>query len=77
LPSNRSMEAAHAARWAGSTPEQRKAGTAKARRGLVVAEIRRQVEESRRAQGLSPTVAAEQFLDELAREVLGGGRDGA
>jgi hypothetical protein len=70
------MQAAHAARWAGSTPEQRKAGTQKARLTHAVNEIRRQVRESRAAQGLPEHVTAERFLDDLAREVLGGGADG-
>jgi hypothetical protein len=43
---------------------------------MTPAEIRRQVAESRRAQGLPEHVAADRFLDELAAEVLGGGRDG-
>ena len=66
-------EAATRARWAGSTPEQRKAGTQKARLTYAINEIRRQVAESRKAQGLPEHVAAERFLDELAAEVLGGG----
>jgi hypothetical protein len=44
---------------------------------LVVAEIRRQIAESRKAQGLPEHVAAGQFLDELAREVLGGDPHGS
>jgi hypothetical protein len=61
--------------WASKTPEQRKAGTQKARLTHAVNEIRRQVRESRTAQGLPEHVTAEQFLDELAAEVLGGGQD--
>lgn len=71
------MAAAHRARWAGSTPESRKAALLKTRRALVVAEIRRQIAESRKAQGLPEHVAAGQFLDELAREVLGGDPHGS
>jgi hypothetical protein len=67
--------AASRARWAGSTPEQRKAGTEKARLTYAINEVRRQVKASRRAQGLPEHVVAERFLDELAREVLGGGAD--
>jgi hypothetical protein len=69
------MEAAHAARWAGKTPEQRRAETQKARATFAFNEIRRQVAASRKAQGLPEHVAAERFLDELAAEVLGGGQD--
>lgn len=74
MPSSRT-EAASRARWAGSTPEQRKAGTQKARLTHAINEIRRQVAESRQRQGLPQHVDAERFLDDLAREVLGGGRD--
>ena len=68
--------AATRARWTGSTPESRQAGTQKARLTHAVNEIRRQVALSRRAQGLPDRVAAERFLDQLAAEVLGGGQDG-
>jgi hypothetical protein len=44
---------------------------------MTPVQIRIQVRESRRAQGLPEHVTADQFLDALAREVLeGGGRDG-
>jgi hypothetical protein len=33
-------------------------------------QTRRQIEELRKAQGLTPTVTAERFLQELAREVM-------
>jgi hypothetical protein len=69
--------AATRARWAGSTPEQRKAQTAAMRRAQAFQTIREQVQESRKAQGLPPTVTDDQILMELAREVLGGGRDEA
>jgi hypothetical protein len=67
--------AATRARWVGRGPEQRKAETAAMRRAAMLAEVRRQIAESRRAQGLPEHVAARQFLDDLAREVLGGGHD--
>jgi hypothetical protein len=66
--------AATAARWAGRSPEQRKAETAAARRALAYKTIREQVAESRRAQGLPETVTDDQILADLAREVLGGGQ---
>jgi hypothetical protein len=69
--------AASRARWAGSTPEQRRAGTQAARRAQAFQTIREQVAESRRAQGLPETVTDDQILMELARKVLGGGHDGA
>ena len=65
-----------AARWAKTTPEQRQDATKKARLTHAINEIRRQVQESRAAQGLPEHVTAERFLDELAAEVLGGGADG-
>jgi hypothetical protein len=40
---------------------------------MTPAEVRAQVVESRRAQGLSDHVTAETFLDQLAREVLAEG----
>jgi hypothetical protein len=59
--------------WAEKSPERRAEQGDKMRRGLVVAEVRRQIEKSRLEQGLPERVAAEQFLGELAAEVLGGG----
>jgi predicted RNA-binding Zn ribbon-like protein len=63
------------ARWTGTTPEERQAKTTAARRALALAEIKRSVAESRRAQGLPETVNAEQFLRELAAEIVQGGWD--
>jgi hypothetical protein len=56
------------------TPEERSEA---ARRAVNArwAKVRAQVAESRKAQGLSPTVEGP-LLDELAREVLGGDPDG-
>ena len=52
-----------------------RSGTQTARLTHAINEIRRQVAESRQRQGLPQHVDAERFLDDLAREVLGGGRD--
>ena len=54
------------------TPEERSEA---ARRAVNArwAKVRKQVRESRAAQGLPEHVTAERFLDELAAEVLGGG----
>jgi hypothetical protein len=71
----RSTVAARKARWVGRTPEQRKAETQKARTTFAFNEIRRQIAKARSEQGLPPHVEAEKFLDDLARELLGGGRD--
>jgi hypothetical protein len=60
-------EAATRARWAGSTPEQRRAGTAKARREHAVREIV--------AQWPELTEDQQQRLRALLRPV-GGGPDG-
>ena len=73
MPTLEHQRKAAAKRWAGSTPEQRKAETQKARATFAINEIRRQVAASRRAQGLPEHVAAERFLDLLAAEVLDGG----
>jgi hypothetical protein len=62
---------------ASQTPEQRQAQTAAARRALAIAEIRRQVAESRRAQGLPETVTDDRLLAELAADVLGQDKEGA
>jgi hypothetical protein len=59
--------------WAAQADEERQSRARTARQGLVVAEIKRQIAESRHAQGLPEHIAAERFLDDLAREVLGGG----
>jgi hypothetical protein len=67
--------AATAARWAGSTPEQRQAQTQAMRRAHALKTIREMVAETRQAQGVPPTVTDDQILAELAREILGGGRD--
>jgi hypothetical protein len=68
--------AASRARWVGKTQAQKDATARKARLGLAVKEIHRQIRESRRVAGLPDRVAAERFLDQLAAEVLGGGQDG-
>jgi hypothetical protein len=62
-----------AARAQSMTPEQRKASAQHAARARW-AKVREQVRESRKAQGLSPTVDDARLLEELAREV--GGTDG-
>jgi hypothetical protein len=59
----------------GPRPNSARPGTQKARLTHAINEIRRQVAESRQRQGLPQHVDAERFLDDLAREVLGGGRD--
>jgi hypothetical protein len=41
---------------------------------MTPAQIKERIQELRLAQGLSPTVAAERFLAELAAEVLDGDR---
>ena len=69
----RSTVAATKARWAGTTPEQRREATRKMRTTLALNQLRRQIAQSRQDQGLPPHVEAEKFLDELARELLGGG----
>jgi hypothetical protein len=69
--------AATAARWAGSTPEQRQAQTAAMRRAHALKTVRQMVAETRQQQGLPPTVTDDQILMDLAREVLGGEHHGA
>ena len=64
---------AGAARWKGTTLEQRQAATKNARLSLAIKEIRQQIAASRRAQGLPEHVDAERFLDELAKEIIPGG----
>jgi hypothetical protein len=66
------LAAARAVRWSGTTPEQRKAELRRVRQAQAIAEVRRMVAESRRAQGLAPTVESERFLDELAADVARG-----
>ena len=61
-----------AARVRNQTPEQRRESARHAARSRWD-----RVTESRREQGLSPTLDDARFLDELAREVQGGGPDGA
>jgi hypothetical protein len=68
--------AATRARWAGKTQADKDAAALKMRRALVLKELRAQIIESRRAQGLHDHVV-DPALDELAREILGGDHDEA